>query len=550
MIQKKSKFEILCACVDLVCERGVDLVPTYLEWFPIGCDCATFGEAGKSLFERLSAFTIPEHKCKDQAEFDRAWGAMLRHVAGKGEDIGNILAQMKRHGILLKDHWGEKFPKFSAPSPGLNQAQQTTEEYVDYSFLCPRPLPQSFERALTLAPTPGQREALLWALLAGLGSFCDTVRYNSRGHMMRTHLYYALIAPAASGKSIISTARKLFDTYNRALRERSAIEWKEFKELRKNTPPADRELLEQPISKSFFLPGDTTASALYASIRDNEGSGAIWESEIDTLTRSLKNEMGNFSDALRNNWGSEPITYNRKKDREMLYIEDAHFSVVLAGTEGQIPKFLQSAENGLFSRFAFGSLPLDLNWDDNYEREDVSPIIKELADYFSVVGQELNQARHNVKFTRLQYKWHSTFFSSALPETASLFGAPFSASVKRLGEMVFRVASILTVWERQEKEGMIPFNTECTDDAFINALYLCERSLWESAGVFQLLPDADIKASKRDRERMLVYNSLPSTFTLDDMPLSMGKSSKYRLLDRWLIEGAIHKQGNSYTKAV
>ena len=54
-----------------------------------------------------------------------------------------------------------------------------------------------------------------------------------------------------------------------------------------------------PKSKLFFIPANTSSSMLIKHLEDNDGMGAIVESEADTLTGTLKQDWGGYSDILR-----------------------------------------------------------------------------------------------------------------------------------------------------------------------------------------------------------------------------------------------------------
>ena len=61
----------------------------------------------------------------------------------------------------------------------------------------------------------------------------------------------------------------------------------------------------------FFLPADTSSAMLVNHLTDNDGMGCICETEADTLTNSLKQDWGGYSDLIRKGFQGEPITRTR-----------------------------------------------------------------------------------------------------------------------------------------------------------------------------------------------------------------------------------------------
>ncbi|PGH40297.1 MAG: DNA primase, partial [Candidatus Nephrothrix sp. EaCA] len=89
------------------------------------------------------------------------------------------------------------------------------------------------------------------------------------------------------------------------------------------------------------------------NLADNEEGGLIFETEADTLTKSLGSELRDFSDVLRKAYHHEFAASNRKTNQEHIEVERPRLSVLLCGTPKQITSLIPDAENGLLSRFMF-----------------------------------------------------------------------------------------------------------------------------------------------------------------------------------------------------
>lgn len=120
----------------------------------------------------------------------------------------------------------------------------------------------------------------------------------------------------------------------------------------------------------LFIPANSSATALFQTLNDNEGQALMFETEGDTLTTTFRSEHGNYSDGLRKAFHHEPITYNRRKDREYVEITMPRLSVLLSGTPRQVGALIPDPENGLFSRFLFYNLPLRPVWNDVFAGND------------------------------------------------------------------------------------------------------------------------------------------------------------------------------------
>ena len=136
---------------------------------------------------------------------------------------------------------------------------------------------------------------------------------------------------------------------------------KKLYERRLKKAKSDDELLSlnepiAPKSKLFFIPANTSSSMLIKHLEDNDGMGAIVESEADTLTGTLKQDWGGYSDILRKGFHGETITKSRVTGMEYAEVKFPKFSIALTGTPNQLNTLITSVEDGLFSRFSSTSI--------------------------------------------------------------------------------------------------------------------------------------------------------------------------------------------------
>lgn len=540
--------DILLRVAKFVDEKKINICESYNEWLQVGFCCASAGERGRDAYHLFSMQSTKYDAEECNAQFNACW----KGYKGENNNYNNIFALLKREGINFKEvlsgqnvarHRGtrEKTSLYNKPAT----QQENTAQINTSSFALPAYAGDIFNDVLKLARTAEQQEAAFLAFLCGCAACCPKLRFCYDGRMWNTNFYYMLIAPAASGKSIISVIRTLFADVQKSRELKYNLAREEYKKKLKETAKEDRELLEEPKISTFFLPADTTAPALLNILKDNNGEGIIWESELDTLTRSIKGEYGGFDDLLRNNWGGEPLTYTRKIIKDIVTINNPQMGAVLAGTEGQFPRFIRSAENGLFSRFLFGSLPLSVEWANLFEVQDKTEELQRIRDRVTAMAEKAKGEAITIQFTAKQKQEHTQFFERLMRDIYPLMGGAFVAQIRRLGVAALKIAAVITYVANATQFGQ---NTPiCNNEAFKIALFLVERAIWQASEIYNLLPQQDA-GGKKKREQEQIYNALPPIFALADLPASMSQATRYRLLASWQAAGMITKEKQQYKK--
>jgi len=124
-----------------------------------------------------------------------------------------------------------------------------------------------------------------------------------------------------------------------------------YNNAKKDQPSMDEP--QEPPMLALLMPANSSATAFFQILNDNNGAGLMFETEGDTLAQTFKSEHGNFSDGFRKAFHHETISYLRRKDREFVELENPRLSALLSGTPKQFSALIPNAENGLFSRFIF-----------------------------------------------------------------------------------------------------------------------------------------------------------------------------------------------------
>ena len=306
----------------------------------------------------------------------------------------------------------------------------------------------------------------------------------------------------------------------------------------------DKKTHEQPAEppiRTLLIPANSSATAVYQMLNDNQGIGIILETEGDTLANTFKSDYGNFSDGFRKAFHHEMISYTRRKDREFVELARPRLSALLSGTPRQVLSLIPDAENGLFSRFIFYNKSLILEWLNVFAASDntIDQYFEHLGHRFFAFYQTLQQSQPiRFSLTAPQQLEFNQFFGDVQLQYSSLFGLDIVASVRRLGLITFRLAMILTTLRFMDGVGITPVAL-CSDTDFRTSLIMARVLLQHTAHVFSNLPTSEPdNASKRPNVNMSSFlNSLPAEF---DRQTYLSIAQQLRITPR-TAESYIHR---------
>lgn len=226
--------------------------------------------------------------------------------------------------------------------------------------------------------------------------------------------------------------------------------------------------------RMLILPANSSSTAVYQTLNDNNGSVLIFETEGDTLSANFNTDYGNFSDGFRKAFHHEPISYLRRKDREYVKIDRPKLSALLAGTPRQVANLIHDSENGLFSRFVFYYMISKLEWHDVFERVNdtgMEVYFKKLGREIKVLYEHLEASPRTLRF-RLTDRQETDFnktLSALLNQYAADYGPGIAPSVKRLGLVTFRIAMCLSAL-RLTEDGNFVDDIVCLDQDYETAM--------------------------------------------------------------------------------
>ena len=467
--------------------QGIDIAPSYEEWRNVGFALAdTFGEAGRDLFQRVSRF----YNGYAAAETDKQFTACLQ-AKGHGVTIATFFALAKNAGVNIS---AEPQPRPTVSKP------ESAPEPLPLPTIRPEvveQLPPLLRDIAHCANSPEDADILILGSIVTL-SACLPNLYGVYGEReVFPNLYLFVTAEASSGKGRLSLCRRLVAPIHRQLCEASRLAWTEYNRLMQiyehSRDKSDLERLQEPPQRMLIIPANASATSVFQILNDNDGVGLIFETEGDTLAQSFKSEHGNYSDGFRKAFHHETISYVRRRNREHVELLQPKLSAIFSGTPRQVSTLIPDAENGLFSRFMFYSMPVKIEWLNVFDTKSNRTLDTQF-DFFA-------QRFHNVynylktcqpmrfKFSTKQSKTFNQFFTDATADYSGRYGIGFLGSVRRLGLIAFRVAMVMTalrIVELQPKGNQII----CSDADFNTALAIAGVLLEHAAAIYVGLPKA------------------------------------------------------------
>ncbi|UPS90875.1 DUF3987 domain-containing protein [Bizionia sp. M204] len=385
-------------------------------------------------------------------------------------------------------------------------------------------LPALFRKGIEVLRDNREKDVFLTGALSIISGCLPNVTGLYSGKVVFPNLFSFLLAPPASGKGALTFAKMLADKYHQAVMSDSIDAEKDFNKEMEAIKHAKKYLKkgeeapeepEEPPFKVVFIPANTSNAKIIKHLQDNEGFGIICETEADTLGQTFKNDWGSYSDLLRKAYHHEKISISRKTNNEYLEIDNPRLSVVLSGTPNQILNIVQSAEDGLFSRFifyVFASNPVWLDPSPKSNPVNLTEHFKQLSDYTYRMVRFLDTTVTNIHLSDEQWEKFNPLFDEYLFRIYNLVSQDATSVVKRLGLIVYRFCMIFTAMRKFEHQ-LHDTDLVCTDIDFENALILADIYLQHSLLVFKNLPNQGATIDfKPTSPKNNFFNQLPQEF--------------------------------------
>lgn len=433
-------------------------------------------------------------------------------------------------------------------------------------------LPEFLKKALKPARNKRERDILLLGILTNLSGCMPNVRIVFDQRPYSPHFYLLVIAPPASGKGVLTLASMLPEAIDNYLRgknkerkkayEQEMQQWEQANHLSKRkgqTPSAPAvSMPEEPAE--YYLCGapNTSRNQIISRLKTNGDLGLIINaSELDMISGSIKQDYGKHDDVFRAAFHHEQVATDYKVDKVIIRAEEPRLALCLSGTPNQLPAFIHSIDNGLYSRFL--SYTCEARW--NYRsaaplkgQEDYVTLYKTLSKEVLDMFFLFQQSPTEVCLTDRQWEEHTAYFERLLNEVASEQADAPGSIILRGALIVVRIIAVLTALRKAEG-GMQMKGYYCMDEDFHTAMQIIGTTLNHSLLLASSLPGDEIKSKPmRSYFRIRpIINSLPHKFTYNqvrDKALTVGicERSTCRYLKKLTELQYLEKQGDMYVK--
>lgn len=422
-------------------------------------------------------------------------------------------------------------------------------------------IPDFFKRVVSRADSKEERDMLLLGSIVSVGSCLTTFSGIYDGNQVFPTLYLYIAAKASSGKGRLVLCRNLVNPIHWEKRKQSAKENQEYEvELREYNAIKGKDMgiekPQKPPVRMHIIPANNTTAGLLQLLADNDGQGIIIETEGDTIAKTLKKEISDFSDFLRKGFHHEMISGYRKTDHEHSEVEQPRFNMILSSTMGQLKELIPSTENGLSSRFMFYYMNLRTIWKDVFAHSKN----KSLNLHFNELGQEFYSLYRTLRekdpisfsLSEEQQQSFNTFFAQMQDKYLVLQGLDYMAIVRRLGLIAFRIMMILTAM-RIPETGDYSTCQQCSEEDFETALAIIRIMVRHASFIVSQMPE-EVKTERRVNKKERFYDALPEKFGTREFiglakSLEIAERTSYKYITAFCNKGLILKpHANEYIK--
>jgi hypothetical protein len=412
-------------------------------------------------------------------------------------------------------------------SESKKENEEPAEDFIKSTPVIPESvyenLPPTLFECCKVFTDPRERDVFLTGALAILSGCLPNVSGEYSGSLVYPNLFSFILAPAASGKGTLKFAKVLANKYHAKTLAKSVQDKKDYDVKMAASKKGSRKpnltfiggLPKEPKFKVVYIPANTSNAKVIHHLEHNDGRGIMCETEADTLGQTFKNEWGAYSDMMRKAFHHEPISVSRKTDSEFIEVNEPKLSVALSGTPKQVFGIINSAEDGLFSRFIFYVFKTDSVWLDPSPKGN--PI--NLTTFFDKQSQRIldmveffEDEEMSLHLTDDQWEELNVEFKTFLEQVNTFVSEDALSVVKRLGLILYRFCMVFSAIRKFESKSRNK-KIECTDVDFKTALALTKVYLEHSLMMFNNLPkQGEQGVFKSSKNKQKFFDALPDSF--------------------------------------
>lgn len=399
-------------------------------------------------------------------------------------------------------------------------------------------LPKLFREAINPFDTE-YKGMMLMSFLTSISSILWNVKVGYQTKWLHPNLFTIIIGRAATGKNNMTWAKYLVSEVENTLEKESIKAIREYKSaLRKYEKGETSIKPEEPPYELLLISTDITSAALIEQLKDNEGRGLMFDTEIDALVESSGNKLRGLSDTLRKIFEDEAISVMRKTDKVRIKINEVSMSLLLSGTPKQFHKLIPDSENGLFSRVIPYRFYGKSEWISSNPKHTIDykvhfgQLSLDVLNYFEYFR---NQDSIECVLSDKQYDILDKEFRKRIAYMHGSSGADGQATLFRLGSITVKIASILTIIRLIESNKLLDRNV-CSDADFVTSMYLSRVLLNHS--LFTLKDIKEIVASSSMPSKKLDYlYELPLEFKFkESQKIAVSMGIKPKTAEKWLSD--------------
>ena len=430
-----TDIESLRLLTEAVETAGADIAPTYAEYvqlaFAIATDC---GEAGREFFHRLCRISAKYQSAHAERMFSNALtkqqgaihlGTAFHLAESTGVKIckearkevmnnrtGTVGTESSPHNFSTHAHVYNKVEEEKSESEELLEGSDPHHPLPTFTL---EDWPKLLLRIISYGTTVTQKDVLLLGALTALGATMERyVRCHYAGKYQSPCMQSFIVAPAASGKGVLSLIRLLVMPIHDDIRQQVEKEMNAYKK----------------------------AKVAY------EMMGLICETEADTISTAIGSEYGHWSETLRRAFDHDWLAYNRRTNQEYRENKKSYLSLLLSGTPAQVKPLIPSVENGLFSRQLFYYMHGIYQWINQFDENEI-----DLEAIFTAIGLEWNKllnllkehGLHTLRLTDEQKQEFNDLFSELFTRSTIANGREMNSSIARMAVNICRIMSVVAM---------------------------------------------------------------------------------------------------------
>ncbi|MBQ7772713.1 MAG: DUF3987 domain-containing protein [Bacteroidales bacterium] len=309
--------------------KQIDIAPSYTQWRDLGFALSSeLGENGRTYYHRISA----QYPNYNPQETDTQYNRCFRSQ-GTGITIKTLFQLAKEAGISISTHHTKQIIKSSQLSKSSPDNIDKTDNMITphpeenlptFSDKVASQLPQILKKIVEVADNEKDADILLLGSLTAFSACLTKIEGIYDRRTVRPNLFTFITARASSGKGRLTLCRNLIDPIHNQLRNLNIAEREEYKaKMNEYNAAKNKKALqkpEEPPLRLLLIPANSSATAVYQTLNENNGIGLIFETKGDTLANTFNSDYGNYSDGFRKAFHHESISYIRRKDKEYVSI--------------------------------------------------------------------------------------------------------------------------------------------------------------------------------------------------------------------------------------